>query len=404
VAAWSLAGFTMIVLAAALVSLGLDTSKMATNKIAIYGIAALAVIVYAGTGRLIASHVPGNAIGWLLGLIGLSLAATLLTEQYALRGLAVAPGSLPAARVAGWISEVAFIFTFAPMLFLVLLFPDGRLPSRRWRPVLWVMVAVTAGWVAQQLQIGTRIDGGLTNALHASGVSYPTPFGAFPRHGWFSDFLGVLFPLALITGVLVVVSVFVRRRGASAELRKQLAWLGYVGVLVAVPVVAFLPYGFAANGNVNPVAGALFWAFLLVIPTVGVPLACAVAVLKYRLYEIDRIISRTLAYAIVTGLLIGVYAGLVLLTTQVFRVHTPVAVAASTLAAAALFNPLRRRVQRIVDRRFNRARYDADQTVAAFAARLKDAVDLDSVRDDLASAVHQALEPAHVSLWVSQRG
>src|SRR5580704_10628609 len=124
VAAWSLAGFTMIVLAAALISLGLDTSKMATNKIAVYGIAALAVIAYAGTGRLIASHVPGNAIGWLLGLIGLSLAATLLTEQYALRGLAVAPGSLPAARVVGWISEVAFIFTFAPMLFLVLLFPD----------------------------------------------------------------------------------------------------------------------------------------------------------------------------------------------------------------------------------------------------------------------------------------
>ena len=402
-APWSLAGFTMLVLAAALVLLGLDTSKMATDKIAIYGIAALAVVVYAGTGRLIASRVPGNTIGWLLGLIGLSLAATLLTEQYALRGLAVAPGSLPAARVVGWLSWVLLIFTFAPMFFLVLLFPDGRLPSRRWRPVLWAMFAVTAGWVAQQLQVGTRIDGGLTNALYAAGVSYPTPFGIFPRRGWFSDLLVVVFAVAVITGVLVVVSVFVRRRGASAELRKQLAWLGYVGALVAVPVVAFLPYGFATNGNVNAVAGALFWAFLLVIPTVGIPLACAVAVLKYRLYDIDRIISRTLAYAIVTGLLIGVYAGLVLLTTQVFRVHTPVAVAASTLAAAALFNPLRRRVQRVVDRRFNRARYDADQTVAAFTARLKDAVDLDSVRDDLASVVHQALEPAHVSLWISQR-
>ena len=127
------------------------------------------------------------------------------------------------------------------------------------------------------------------------------------------------------------------------------------------------------------------------------------AILRYRLYDIDRIISRTLAYAIVTGLLVGVYAGLVLLATQVLSVHTPVAVAASTLAAAALFNPLRRRVQQVVDRRFNRARYDADQTVAAFAARLKDAVDLDSVRDDLAGVVHQALEPAHVSVWISQR-
>jgi hypothetical protein len=399
VATWSLAGFTMLVLAAALVLLGLDTAKMATNRIALYGIAALAVIVYSGTGRLVASRVPGNAIGWLLGLIGLSLAVTLLAEQYALRGLAVAAGSLPAARVAGWISEVAFIFTFAPMFFLVLLFPDGRLPSRRWRPVLWVMVAVTAGWVAQQLQAGTRIDGGFTNALYASGVSYPTPFGVFSRHGWFSDFLGVLLPLALITGVLVVVSVFVRRRGASAERRKQLAWLGYVGVLVAVPVVAFLPYGFAVNGNVNPVTGALFWGFLLIIPTVGVPLACAVAVLKYRLYEIDRIISRTLAYAIVTGLLIGVYAGLVLLATHMFRFHAPVATAASTLAAAALFTPLRSQVQRRVDRRFNRARYDADQTIGAFAAGLKDVVDLDSVQTDLAHVIYQVLEPTHVSVW-----
>ncbi len=399
-ATWSLAGFTMLILAAALVLLGLDTSKMATDRIAIYGIAALAVIVYAGTGRLVASRVPDNAIGWLLGLIGLSLAATLLTEQYALRGLAVAPGSLPAARVVGWISAVAFIFTFAPMFFLVLLFPDGRLPSRRWRPVLWAMLAVTAGWVAQQLQAGTGIDGGLTNALYADRVSYPTPFGIFPRHGWFSNLLELIFAVALITGVLVVVSVFVRRRGASAELRKQLAWLGYLGALVAVPVVAFLPYGFATNGNVNPVAGALFWAFLLVIPTAGIPLACAVAVLKYRLYEIDRIISRTLAYAIVTGLLIGVYAGLVLLATQVFQVHAPVAVAASTLAAAALFTPLRSRVQHRVDRRFNRARYDADQTIGAFAARLKDVVDLDSVQTDLGNVIYQVLEPTHVSVWI----
>ena len=132
-------------------------------------------------------------------------------------------------------------------------------------------------------------------------------------------------------------------------------------------------------------------------------MSIGVAILKYRLYDIDRIISRTLAYAIVTGLLIGVYAGLVLLATRVLSFHTPLAVAAATLAAAALFSPLRRRVQLGVDRRFNRARYDADQTVAAFAARLKDAVNLDSIRDDLTGVVHQALEPAHVSVWISQR-
>ncbi|HTQ92166.1 MAG TPA: hypothetical protein VMK84_22010, partial [Streptosporangiaceae bacterium] len=136
----------------------------------------------------------------------------------------------------------------------------------------------------------------------------------------------------------------------------------------------------------------------------AVPVSIGVAVLKYGLLDIDRIISRTLAYAIVTGLLVGVYAGLVLLATRVLSFHTPVAVAASTLAAAALFSPLRRRVQLAVDRRFNRARYDGDQTATAFAARLKDAVDLDSVCDDLTAVVAKALEPAHVSVWIRRQG
>jgi hypothetical protein len=139
------------------------------------------------------------------------------------------------------------------------------------------------------------------------------------------------------------------------------------------------------------------------VGVIALPASIGVAVLKYRLYDIDRIISRTLAYAVVTGLLIGLYAALVLLATRVLSFHTPVAVAASTLAAVALFNPLRRQVQQVVDRRFNRARYDADQTVAAFAARLREAVDLDAVRDDLATVVHQALEPVHMSVWVSHR-
>ena len=156
-------------------------------------------------------------------------------------------------------------------------------------------------------------------------------------------------------------------RQATGERRQQLKWLAFGAAVSAAWLL-----------------GMLFFN-LPVVGIAAVPVSMGIAILKYRLYDIDRIISRTLSYAIVTGLLIGVYAGLVLLATQVFRVHTPVAVAASTLAAAALFNPLRRRVQRLVDRRFNRTRYDADQTVAAFAAQLKDAVDLDSVRNDLAS-------------------
>ena len=148
--------------------------------------------------------------------------------------------------------------------------------------------------------------------------------------------------------------------------------------------------------------GALDHAAILVI-FFAIPVTMGVAILKYRLYDIDRILSRTLAYAIVTGLLVGIYAGLVLLATEVLGVHGTVAVAGATLAAAALFAPVRRRVQHAVDRRFNRARYDADQTVAAFAARLQDAVDLDTVRADLAGVVQAALEPAHLTIWTVPR-
>jgi hypothetical protein len=399
VATWSLAGLTALMLAAALVLTGLNASQLDRARIAIYGVSGLAVVVYAGIGRLIASRVPGNAIGWLLGLIGLSLAATMLTEQYALYGLATALGSLPAAELAGWLSEVTFVPTFALLFFVLLLFPDGRLPSRRWRPVLWTMSAAAAGWAVQQLQAVTVV-GGLTNALDAAGISYPKPLGIFPSHGWVSGLLTVLVIFGLVMGLLAVASVFGRWRGASAELRKPMIWVGSAGAVITVPVTVFVLVEVITNG-LDLALGYILWSFVIVVPAIIVlPLACAVAVLKYRLYEIDRIVSRALAYAIVTGLLVGVYAGTVLLATRVLPVNGSVAVAGSTLAAAALFSPLRSRVQRMVDRRFNRVRYDADQTIAAFAARLTDAVDLDSVQTDLANVIRQALEPTHVWVWI----
>ena len=401
-AAWPLAGFTACVLVAALVLAALNASWLGTVRTGADVVLAVAVGVGVATSQLIISRLRGNAIGWLLGLIELSLAVAMFTDQYALYGLATAPGSLPAAQTAGWAAGVLATVTVLLLAFLILLFPDGQLPSRRWRPVLWALVVVTLGWVAGQFQAGTTVTGGITDALSAAGITYRF-HGFFPHQGWLSGTGRAGFVLGVAAGVLVVASVFVRRRGASAERRKQLAWLGYVGLMTVMWAAVLVVAGLAAPGAFNGSLGTLLWSFLVCTPVAGVPLACAVAVLKYRLYEIDRIISRTLAYAIVTGLLVGVYAGLVLLTTQVFQVHTPVAVAASTLAAAALFNPVRGQVQKAVDRRFNRARYDADQTVAAFAARLKDAVGLDSVHDDLAGVVHQALEPAHVSVWISQR-
>jgi hypothetical protein len=210
---------------------------------------------------------------------------------------------------------------------------------------------------------------------------------------------GVL--LIVATGLAAVLSLAFRYRRARTAERAQLKWLVYAAALIVAVLLAEVPAGqIAGSGDAaNNLRNAMTGGAVALVPV-----AIGIAVLRYRLYDIDRVISRTVAYAIITGLLAGVYAGLVLLATRVFGSRTPVAVAAATLAAAALFSPLRRRVQRGVDRRFNRARYDADKTVAAFAAGLKDAVDLDAVQADLASVVQRALEPARVSVWISQRG
>ena len=264
------------------------------------------------------------------------------------------------------------------------------------------LVVVVAGVVAQSFQAGTEVTGGITNALDAAGVGYPNPLGVLPRHGWFSALLAGIFFLALVTGLLIVASVFVRRRGASPERRQQLAWLGYVGVLTAFWAVVLFLGGTLAPGPANTWLGTLIWSLLFLTPVAGIPLACVVAVLKYRLYDLGRIVSRTVSYAIVTGLLLGVYAGLVLLATGLTGRTSPVAVAGATLAAAALFGPLRSRVQHRVDRRFNRARYSAERMLAAFAARLTEELDADAVTEDLARSVHSALEPAHISIWLSQ--
>jgi hypothetical protein len=398
--AWVLAALAVLLLIATMVLLGLNAVQVDTTRILLSAILDLAVLAYAGSGRLITSRRPGNAVGWLLGLIGVSIATSTFAEQYTVYGLATARGSVPAARQVGTLAGAAAVLTVILLLFLILLFPDGRLPSRRWRPVAWALFLVTAGWVTQNLQAGTRVSGGLTNAFDAANVSYSNPLGFLPRNGWYGDLLKLILVLGLVTGVLVIASVFVRRRRAGTELRKQLAWLGYVAALTALWGALLAVGGLVDPGPANSWLGTLLWSFMELTPVAGIPVACAVAVLRYRLYEIDNIISRTLAYAIVTGLLVGVYAGLVLLATQVLKVHTPVAVAASTLAAAALFAPLRSRVQRLVDRRFNRIRYDADQTLTAFAARLKDAVDQDAVRADLLRVVQRSLEPTHASVWL----
>jgi hypothetical protein len=332
------------------------------------------VVDFATVGALLAWKRPGNPIGWLLSATGLAYAVGVSSVL-----LAHFPRTLTLAIWLGWV----FLLGIGLCGFVVLLFPTGQLPSRRWRPVAWAAGAGLAGWV-----LGSTF----APTILSYSPSIRNPAGVTGPAGNIFKIMGLGGELLIpATGLAAVLSLAFRYRRASTAERAQLKWLVYAGALVVAAALAGAP---AANNLQNAI---LSGAVALV------PVAIGIAVLRYRLYDIDRIISRTLAYAIVTGLLVGIYAGLVLLTTQVFRVHTPVAVAAATLAAAALFNPVRRRVQKAVDRRFNRARYDADQTVAAFAARLKDAVDLDAVRDDLASVVTTALEPAHVSMWMSER-
>jgi len=215
---------------------------------------------------------------------------------------------------------------------------------------------------------------------------------------WLAAIQAIVIALYVPFWLLFVARQVQSWRHADGERRQQLKWL-VSGAVVCMIAVSLPPAGSAIDPHAPRVVVAVTQALFGLL--IALPVCIWVGILKYRLYEIDRIISRTLAYAIVTGLLVGVYTGLVLLATHVLSFTSPEAVAASTLAAAALFNPLRRRVQHAVDRRFNRARYDANQTVAAFAARLKDAVDLDSVRDDLAGVVHRTLEPAHLSVWIS---
>ena len=197
--------------------------------------------------------------------------------------------------------------------------------------------------------------------------------------------------------VLFVARQVLSWRQASGERRAQLKWLmaGAAATVIGLAGTVLLQ---SSNTLLTVLDNTC-----LAVGILSLPVCIIFAILKYRLYDIDRLISRTVSYTLVTGVLIGVYVGVVTFTTHVLPFHTPVAVAVSTLAVAALFNPLRRRVQQVIDRRFNRARYDADKTVAAFAARFNDAVDLDAVQDDLAGVVHQALEPAHVTVWISHR-
>ena len=348
-----------------------------------------AILVYAAVGTVIARHQPRNPIGWLMAAGALVAAVSQDVKLYLVLDYHRQHGTLPFGPVAASLTRTG---TIVELLFplVILLFPDGRLPSPRWRWTLWVYLAAGGLAVAGILAGQALTVSGQRIAVDALGQPTNGPVGAA------AALAGAGF---LLTVVCVAVSLswvarlVISYRHLADQRRQQAKWLAAGAAVFVVSLVFFE----LVSGQVGQASRAI--AFLGIA---ALPVSVGVAILRYHLYEIDRIISRTLAYAIVTGLLVGVYAGLVLLATRVLPLSSPVAVAGATLAAAALFSPLRRRVQRVVDRRFNRARYDAELTVAAFAARLKDAVEIDAVRADLADVIQQALEPAHLSVWISQ--
>jgi hypothetical protein len=389
VAAVALAALAVLIVAGSLVLYALTHQNLAVNG----GQDLIVLATFTTVGLVIAWHRPGNPIGWIIlaavDVQGLAIAGSVYVT------LAHRPGyHLPVGPLV-WLNSAWFLgIAVGPLV--ILLFPHGTPPSPRWRAVMWAYIAMVGSYLActyaavivALAEHKTRID--------ANGapdfINHPT--------GWYAAATGAFTVLLPVFWLSFVAAQVLSWHRSDGERRQQLKWLLAGAGILAVGQAVVQPFG--SNPNLSAAEQAVLNT-VSVVTLAALPVGLAVAIMRYRLYEIDRIISRTLAYAIVTGLLVGVYAGLVLLATQVLSVKSPVAVAVATLAAAALFNPLRHRVQRIVDRRFNRARYDADRTIEAFAARLKDAVDLRAVQADLAAVVDRALEPAHLSLWTNDR-
>ena len=345
------------------------------------------VAPFAVVGLVVAWRRPGNPLGWIM--LGGAFFGALSEDAsfYTVADYRLRHGGLPL----GWLALLAQP-GWAPAIMMfgltVLLFPDGRLPSPRWRWPAQGYAAVGLLWIASALVLTV----GAITGHHArvdSGGNLLQLTGGDQSASWFNVVQWVFFPVLAACWLASLARQVLGYRRSSGERRQQLKWL-----------MAGSAFAFACVPLAVLAESRLLGTFFALAGFFALPLCIGVAILRYRLFDIDRIISRTLAYAIVTGLLVGVYAGLVLLATQVFTIRSPVVVAVATLAAAALFNPVRHRVQHVVDRRFNRARYDADTAITAFAARLQDAVDLDSVSDDLARVVTRSLEPAHLSVWI----
>jgi hypothetical protein len=337
------------------------------------------VLPVVGFGALIVARRPGNQVGRLLLATGLAVGTSALAQTYAKAG-----PSLPGVRLAAWVSNWLWVSLGLLVVLLLLVYPEGRLPSPRWRALAWAAV-VGYGLAALCSALYPELPA-LPGSRNPTGVYGPA--GQLVRVAF-----SVLNWLLLPVEVAALGSLLVRFRRSRGVVRQQLKWLAYGAALTLlvwlVPLPGWLGRWQEAAGNL------VAWAL---------PAAIAIAVLRYRLYDIDRLINRTLVYGLLTALLGSAYAGAVLALGQVFggvgRDPPSWAVAGTTLAVAALFQPARRRIQQAVDRRFNRRKYDAAQTIQGFSTRLRDQVDLDTLSSELLAVADQTMQPTQASLWL----
>ena len=355
----------------------------------------IVVLPFALVGVVVARQQPRNGVGWLLLATALFFIVQADASMYTVLDYRVRNGHLSFGPLAVLV-QPSWAPAIVCMVLALLLFPDARLPLGRWRWILWPFLGIAGLWVIGAFGIAANAIATHNVHIAASGdlteLTHPT--GSVT---WWGVVQNVFFPVVFVSGLGSLAKQLITYRGSTGERRQQLKWMLAGGAIFTVGGFLSLT-GSTSRSTVQHVIDAGGTVMLAALPVfVGI------AILKYRLFEIDRLISRTLSYAIVTGLLVGIYVGLIALTTRALPLSSPIGVAASTLAAAALFTPLRRYTQRIVDRRFNRAHYDAEATVAAFSSGLRDAVDLDRVQRDLVAVVHLSMQPSHVSVWLRER-
>jgi hypothetical protein len=393
--AWSLCALCVALAAASLI-LGLLNGRT-LGEIFMAGSITFATLIvsFSVIGALIASNRPESSIGWIFLAVGFFYGLLSAGDEYAIYALLTNPGALPWGAEASWLGQWIWAPGLALILvFLPLLFPDGHPPSHRWRPVAWL----------GGLSIGLAVVSSMIVLWPESGPALVTGDES-PSHVVQVLVVFVAVPMMLLAALGAVISLFVRFRRARGEERQQIKWFASAAALTLVWMLVFgviVEELLSAGGGLPEVTVAL--SGLLVIPSI--PIATGIAILRYRLYDIDLIINRTLVYGALTAMLALIYFGGVATTQAIFRALTgqeqqpQLAIVVSTLVIAALFNPLRRRIQSFIDRRFYRSKYDARKTLEAFSAKLRDETELDALSEDLVGIVRGTMQPAHVSLWL----